>query len=86
MEYRATIEHSQNPRVELEEHYYNPVHTRLLELGLEPHFLSNVLIDSMLRVINKFKHRIKPEIIQPRVKWIGRAAGTEELKKMGAGS
>jgi UDP-sulfoquinovose synthase len=83
---RATIEHSQNPRVELEEHYYNPVHTRLLELGLKPHFLSDVLIDSMLRVINKYKDRIKSEIIQPRVTWIGHAAGTEELKKMGAGS
>ena len=37
-----------NPRVELEEHYYNPVHTKLLELGLQPTLLSETLIESML--------------------------------------
>ena len=34
---RSTIDHVANPRVELEEHYYNPVHTKLPSLGLEPH-------------------------------------------------
>ena len=38
-----------NPRVEAEEHYYNAKHTRLMELGLQPHLLSDNLIDSLLR-------------------------------------
>ncbi len=38
-----------NPRVEAEEHYYNAKHSRLQELGLEPHLLSDNLIDSLLK-------------------------------------
>jgi UDP-sulfoquinovose synthase len=83
---QATIEHSQNPRVELEEHYYNPANSRLLELGLRPHFLSDVLVESMLRGIDHYKDRIKFEIIQPRVLWNDRSSDKGELKKMGAGS
>ena len=30
------VDHVVNPRLELEEHYYNPAHTKLLELGLQP--------------------------------------------------
>ena len=32
----VTIENLPNPRKELEEHYYNPTHTALLDIGLEP--------------------------------------------------
>ena len=38
-----------NPRVELEEHYYNAKHSKLTELGLQPHLLSDNLIDSLLK-------------------------------------
>ncbi|KAK6161958.1 hypothetical protein DH2020_001799 [Rehmannia glutinosa] len=37
-----------NPRVEAEEHYYNAKHTKLVELGLKPHLLSDSLLDSLL--------------------------------------
>ena len=37
-----------NPRVEKEEHYYNAQHTKLRDLGLQPHLLSNNIIDSLL--------------------------------------
>lgn len=37
-----------NPRVEKEEHYYNAQHTKLRDLGLEPHLLSDNIIDSLL--------------------------------------
>src|SRR4051794_21999783 len=40
----ARIDHLPNPRVEHEEHYYHVTHTRLLDLGLEPHLLSETLI------------------------------------------
>ncbi len=63
------IENIQNPRKEAEEHYYNPVHTRLLDLGLQPHKLDNVLLDSMLKRIIEFKDKINLDVIMPKVRW-----------------
>ena len=40
----VVINHTPNPRVELESHYYNAKHTKLVDLGLEPHFLSGALV------------------------------------------
>ena len=34
----------ENPRVELEQHYYNATHTKLLDLGLEPTLLGEELV------------------------------------------
>jgi UDP-sulfoquinovose synthase len=82
----AEVVRVENPRVELEEHYYNPAHTKLLRLGLEPHFLSDVLLHSMLQHIQRFKHRIKRDIILPRIKWNGQRSEREELKLMWAGA
>ena len=79
------VSYLENPRVELEEHHYNPKHTKLLDLGLEPHYLSDVLVDSMIKRIDKFKDRVKREIILPRVRWNGTAEQLEELKLMWAG-
>ena len=44
----AIIEHVPNPRVELEEHYYNAKHTKLLDLDPQPHYLSGSLLASRL--------------------------------------
>lgn len=82
----ASIEHLENPRVELEEHYYNPAHSKLLRLGLEPHLLSDVLIDSLLTRIGGFQFRIKRDIILPRVKWNCQNSEMDELKLMWAGA
>ena len=61
----------ENPRVELETHYYNAKHTGLTELGLNPHLLSDTLIDSMLAKVAQFRHRINPALIPPRTRWNG---------------
>jgi UDP-sulfoquinovose synthase len=82
----AEIHHLPNPRVEQEEHHYNPTHTRLLDLGLQPHFLSNELLDTMITTILDYKHRIKQEIILPKVKWNGQNLEIEEQKLMWAGA
>jgi len=83
----AAIEALENPRVELEEHYYNPAHTKLLALGLEPHLLSDVLINSVLERIKTFQHRIKRDIVLPHIKWDGHAREEmDELKLMWAGA
>jgi len=63
------IESIKDPRVEREEHYYNPKHTRLLDLGLEPHLLSEELIERMLHIIQRYRDRISPESIDPTILW-----------------
>jgi len=63
------IENVENPRVEKEEHYYNAKHTKLLDLGLQPHLLSTTLVDSMLQRIIENRERINPTLIPPRTRW-----------------
>ncbi|KAG5244145.1 UDP-sulfoquinovose synthase [Salix suchowensis] len=58
-----------NPRVEAEEHYYNAKHTKLIELGLRPHLLSDSLLDSLLNFSIKFKDRVDTKQIMPSVSW-----------------
>jgi UDP-sulfoquinovose synthase len=58
-----------NPRKEKEEHYYNPVHSGLTELGLEPHYLSETVLGGMLERIVENRHRIDINRIMPRVSW-----------------
>ena len=63
------VDHVTNPRLELEEHYYNPTHTKLLELGLQPTLLSETLIESMLEVIRRYRDRVLPDAIDPVTQW-----------------
>lgn len=63
------IDHVANPRVEKEEHYYNAVHTRLVDLGLEPHPLSETLVGSMFAEIERFRDRVDPAHIMPATRW-----------------
>ncbi|MFL5737177.1 MAG: NAD-dependent epimerase/dehydratase family protein [Actinomycetota bacterium] len=63
------IDHLDNPRVEREEHYYNAKHTKLVELGLEPHMLSETLIESTFSAIEKYRDRVSMEHILPHTRW-----------------
>jgi UDP-sulfoquinovose synthase len=63
------ISHLDNPRVELEEHYLNAKNTNLLDLGLQPHFLSDSLLDSLLNFAIKYKERVDKNQILPKVSW-----------------
>lgn len=63
------ISHIENPRVEKEEHYFKAKNTNLLDLGLQPHYLSDSLIDSLLSFSIKYKHRVDESQILPKVSW-----------------
>lgn len=63
------IHHLDNPRVEREEHYFNAKNTNLLNLGLQPHYLSDSLLDSLLNFSIKYKHRVDQNEILPKVTW-----------------
>jgi len=68
---KVEINYLENPRVELEEHYYNAKNTKLLDLGLQPHYLSDSLLDSLLNFALKYKDRVDVRQILPKVKWKG---------------
>jgi UDP-sulfoquinovose synthase len=63
------IQHVDNPRIEAEVHYYNPKHTGLLDLGLEPHYLTKEVLVTMMEFVLKYKDKIKPGQIYQNVKW-----------------
>jgi UDP-sulfoquinovose synthase len=67
--YAVEIQHCENPRVEKEDHYYNAVHTKLLDLGLEPTLLGEELVESMIHVIERHKARAIEGAIDPRTRW-----------------
>src|SRR5579863_2480336 len=66
---KVDIEHVPTPRVEAEEHYYNAKHSRLIDLGLEPHLLSESLLDSLLNVALRYQDRIDRSLFLPKVNW-----------------
>jgi UDP-sulfoquinovose synthase len=72
----VSVDHLENPRVESEEHYYNPKHTKLLDLGLKPHTLSETLIESMFGVIERYRDRIMTDVIMPTTTWAPRTRET----------
>jgi UDP-sulfoquinovose synthase len=63
------IDHIPDPRVEAEQHYYNAKHSKLIDLGLEPHTLSESLLDSMVNIAVKHRDRVDPALMLPQVNW-----------------
>lgn len=59
----------ENPRVEKEEHYYNPKHTKLTDLGLKPTLLTVDVVSQMLEYILSSGAVINQKIILPSIKW-----------------
>jgi UDP-sulfoquinovose synthase len=67
--YTVEIQHCDNPRVEKEEHYYNAIHTKLLDLGLQPTLLGEELVESMIHAIERHKGNAIEGSIDPRTRW-----------------
>jgi UDP-sulfoquinovose synthase len=67
--YSVEIQHYDNPRVEKEEHYYNAIHTKLLDLGLQPTLLGEELVESIIHAIERHKGRVIETAIDPRTRW-----------------
>jgi UDP-sulfoquinovose synthase len=66
---RVNIEHIPGPRVESEEHYYNAKHSKLIDLGLQPHYLSDSLLDSLMNIAIRYQDRIDTSLFLPQVQW-----------------
>jgi UDP-sulfoquinovose synthase len=73
------IAYLDNPRVENEDHYYGVVHTALVDLGLEPHLLSDTLITSMFDITKRYAGRVKTAALTPKVNWRSHASPAQEV-------
>lgn len=63
------INNVENPRIEAEDHYYNPAHTGLLDIGLKPHYLTDDVLAQMIEIVLRHKANIKEHAIFRGVKW-----------------
>ena len=70
-----------NPRVELEEHYYNAKNSKLQDLGLEPHLMSDALLDSLLNIVVTYKDNVDQRLILPGVNWTESASVGKQVAK-----
>ena len=66
---KVDIDHLPDPRVEAEAHYYNAKHSKLVDLGLQPHLLSSSLLDSLMNIAIQFKDRVDVSMMLPQVNW-----------------
>src|SRR5665809_55627 len=69
MGWEPMIENVSSPRIELEEHYYNAKHTKLLDLGLQPYLLSETLIDGLLDTVRSNSDRVDTDLLYPSHSW-----------------
>jgi len=69
MGYDVKINHIENPRKEAEEHYYNPTYQGLIEIGVEPNYLTDEVLAGMLQVAEEYKSNIRKDVIFKGIKW-----------------
>lgn len=67
------IKNIENPRQELEEHYYNPDHQHLLDLGYQPTHNVDAEMDIMIGDLIKYRDRIEAhqDALIPDIRWDG---------------
>jgi UDP-sulfoquinovose synthase len=59
----------ENPRKEMEDHYYNAKNSGLIEMGLKPHYMSAENLGQMMEFLLRNKEKIDTSKILPRVRW-----------------
>ncbi|HHL40752.1 MAG TPA: NAD-dependent epimerase/dehydratase family protein [Deltaproteobacteria bacterium] len=69
----VTVRNLENPRQEMEEHYYNPDHEHLLRLGYKPTHDVEAEMRIMIKDLIKYRDRIeaRKEALIPDVRWSG---------------
>lgn len=65
----VTIKHIENPRKEAEEHYYNPAYQGLIDIGVEPHFLTEEVMGEMFNTVMQFRDNIRQDVIFNGIRW-----------------
>lgn len=67
--FSVTIDRIENPRKEAEQHYYNPAHQKLFDLGYKPTISITSEITKLIQQLLPFKNRIHEEVIMPKIGW-----------------
>jgi UDP-sulfoquinovose synthase len=77
------VRNVENPRKELEEHYYNPDHQHLLDLGYKPTHDMESELAIMLKDLVRFDRRIEArlEALHPDIRWDGTRKPMEFLRR-----
>ena len=72
----------ENPRKEAEEHYYNPDHQHLLDLGYQPTHDMEAELRVMLTDLMRYKDRIEAvkDVLIPDIRWDGTRRKSRFLK------
>lgn len=65
----TAINYINNPRNEEQDHYYNPVHEKLLNLGYRPNTDIQGEITRLIRQLLPFKSRVNKQVIYPTTSW-----------------
>ncbi|MDY6823180.1 MAG: NAD-dependent epimerase/dehydratase family protein [Thermodesulfobacteriota bacterium] len=67
--YDVNIDHLENPRKEAEDHYYNPIYQGLTGLGVEPHYLTDAVLERFFHAVEKHRENVRKDVIFRGVKW-----------------
>lgn len=70
----VVIRNLENPRKEMEEHYYSPDHKHLLDLGYQPTHDMEKEMNVMMKDLMNYKNRIleKKDVLIPDIRWTGK--------------
>lgn len=67
--HEVKIDHLENPRKEKEEHYYNPVYQGLVDIGVEPHYLTDEVVDGIFEIVECYRENVRRDVIFRGIKW-----------------
>ena len=67
--FNPKIKNLKNPRIEQENHYYNPKNSALIQLGLKPKYLTNKVIEEMIDLVKKYNNKINTDSLMPNISW-----------------
>jgi UDP-sulfoquinovose synthase len=77
------IRNVENPRIEMEEHYYKPDHQHLLDLGYRPTHDMEQELEIMLIDLGRYRGRIeaRAHALMPDIRWDGSRQKVDYLPK-----
>jgi len=64
------VENIPNPRKEMEEHYYNPAHQKLFDMGYKPTTDIKGEIKKLIEQILPYKDNVRRSVIVPKTTWV----------------
>jgi len=67
--YDVRVDHLENPRKEAEDHYYNPTYQGLIDIGVEPHYLTDEVLAGMFAVVAQNRANIREDVIFKGIRW-----------------